>query len=124
MRKPDIAQENYPAALRLWLRPHYPGFWRQAFPLLAQSAKLDLDRHELRFTDYRQRDNQPVLHRKELLLPPGHSHYEKFATLTFQAEEHGLFKDPKSIGLSKGWKRALAGADVRINGHVLQSCSS
>jgi len=103
---------------------NYPGFWQQAFPLLSQSAKLDLDTHELRITNYQERDNQPVLHRKELLLPPGHPRYEGFSELTSQAEEIGLFKKPKSIGLSKGWKKALAEADVKVVGHTLKNRSS
>lgn len=98
---------------------NYPGFRRQAFPVLAQSAKLDLDTHQIKITDYSGRKNRPVLHRKELLLPPGHSHLKKFADLTAQAEEFGLLKDTKSIGLEVGWRKALKLANVKIVGHTL-----
>ena len=64
---------------------NYPGFWRQAFPVLDCSASLDLGSHALKITDFKNRDNRPVLHRKELLLPPGHRHIKKFSSLTAQA---------------------------------------
>jgi DNA phosphorothioation-associated putative methyltransferase len=99
---------------------NYPGFWRQPFPVLEQSAKLDLQAQVLHVTDYRKRANRPVLHRKELLLPPGHSHYQKFADLTAQAEALGLFKEVSTIGLTKGWRRELAKSGVKIVGHTLR----
>jgi DNA phosphorothioation-associated putative methyltransferase len=103
---------------------NYPGFWRQAFPVLSQSAKLNLDTYQFEITNFESRKNRPVLHRKELLLPPGHSHFEKFAALTVQAEELGLFKEPKSIGLQNGWRRALKKSGVKIVGHRLVSEST
>jgi DNA phosphorothioation-associated putative methyltransferase len=98
---------------------NYPGFWRQAFPILERSAQVVLDSQELQITDYRNRKNKPVLHRKELLLPQQHSHFAKFAALTSQAEELGLFKTPQLIGLSDGWRRAVETAGVKIVGHKL-----
>ncbi len=103
---------------------NYPGFWRQAFPVLSQSAKLNLDTHQFEITNFESRKNRPLLHRKELLLPPEHSHFEKFAALTAQAEEFGLFKEPKSIGLENGWRRMLKKSDVKIVGHKLVSKST
>ena len=99
---------------------NYPGFWRQAFPVLSDSAKLNLESHELEVTDFHERKNRPILHRKELLLPPEHRHFEKFAALTCQAEALGLFKDPKKIGLENGWRKTLRERDVKIVGHTLQ----
>jgi DNA phosphorothioation-associated putative methyltransferase len=61
------------------------------------------------------------LHRKELLLTRGHSHFEKFASLTADAERYGLLSDPKAIGLEKGWRKALKAAHVKIKGHTLVS---
>ena len=98
---------------------NYPGFWRQAFPVLAQSAKLNLETHQLQIIDYSERKNRPVLHRKELLLPPGHGHYRKFSALTAQAEELGLLRETKSIGLEVGWRKTLKKANVKIVGHTL-----
>jgi DNA phosphorothioation-associated putative methyltransferase len=98
---------------------NYPGFWRQAFPVLGHSAKLDLEAHTIKIIDFSNRQNRPVLHRKELLLPPGHTHFDKFSALTAQAEELGLLKDSTSIGLERGWRKALKKANVKIIGHFL-----
>ena len=97
----------------------YPGFWRQAFPLLDASAKLQLESERLETTEYGRRNNRPVLHRKELLLPPDHPQIEKFAALTVRAEELGLFADPSRIGMSKAWKALLSRKGIKIQGHKL-----
>lgn len=102
---------------------HYPAFWHQAFPLLSKSATVDLEGRRLRITDYSKRSNRPVLHRKELLLPTCHSHYQKFSAVTKQAEELGLFRCTQSIGLQKGWRKVLSEKGVRVCGHSIRTQS-
>lgn len=124
----QLAQESefFYTVLKFGLRApsvsllHYPGFWHHAFPLLSRSATVDFAERRLKVTDYRSRSNRPVLHRKELLLPSSHSHYEKFSAVTKRAEELGLFQDPQSIGLQKGWRKVLCEKRVSVRGHTLR----
>lgn len=102
----------------------YPRFWKDAFPVLEQSAKLDFGTHTFAVTDYGRRENPPVLHRKELLLPPDHGQFEEFAALTAQAEALGLFQSSRSIGHLKGWQNALDAAGVRASGNKLKPSDS
>ena len=66
-------------------------------PLLA-STRVDFPTGAVSRTDYRKRISPPILHRKELLLPPDDPRLPKFRALTAAAEEHGLFREPNKIG--------------------------
>lgn len=102
----------------------YPRFWKDAFPILDQSAKLDFDSHGFSVTNYGERENPPVLHRKELLLPPDHDRFQEFAALTAQAEALGLFQNSRSIGHLKGWQNTLDAANVEVSGNTLNLLDS
>lgn len=97
----------------------YESFDKSAFPALLASTKVDLSSGETTSTDYRGRANPPILHRKELLLPPDDSRLPAFRALTAAAEEHGLFKDSNRIGTRKAWETRLAEAGLALRGHRL-----
>lgn len=81
----------------------YPRFFDDPFPALATSWRFFVSSNELRFRDYSQSLNPPILHRKELLVGPDHSEYSRFAALTRTAESLGLFDNPTRIGYRNSW---------------------
>ena len=76
----------------------YPGFFDEAFPVLAASWAVDLDARSVTHRTYAAQRNPPVLHRKEALLPGDHPRVPEFAALTADAERLGLFSNVKAIG--------------------------
>jgi hypothetical protein len=72
----------------------YPRFFEEAFPVLARSWKVEPEAGRCTLRSYRESLNPPILHRKELLLPPTHPQISVFSELTQEAERIGLFDDP------------------------------
>lgn len=97
----------------------YEEFDAAAFPALLASLKVDLATGAKAATDYRKRENPPILHRKEALLPPSDPRRPRFAALTRTAEEHGLFAEPTKIGTRRQWADLLASKGLRIEGHTI-----
>lgn len=105
-----------PKAVSLLL---YEDFDGSAFPCLLESVRVT-DERVVR-TDYRSRENPPVLHRKELLLRQDDPRIPLFASLTRSAESHGLFAAPHLIGTRQAWARRIAEAGLALVGHALVS---
>ena len=94
---------------------HYPDFFEDPFPALAQSWRVSLSRKSTAYRTYEESRNSPILHRKELLLPPSDPRIPEYASLTETAESIGLFADPNRIGFTEYWYRLIA-----ERGYVLQ----
>ena len=94
---------------------HYPGFFDQPFPRLNASWRVELHGsgriHNRSYTDSL---NPPILHRKELLLPPDHKEISKFQALTNIAETLGLFDDPSRIGFKNQWEKLITEKGYRL----------
>lgn len=99
----------------------YESFDDAAFPALLASAKVDAAGGAVSKTDYRERANPPILHRKELLLPPDDPRLPRFRALTAAAEEHNLFRDSNKIGTRKAWEARIAEAGLVLRGQRLLS---
>lgn len=97
----------------------YEPFDAAAFPALLASAKVDIVSGDVTHTDYRGRANPPILHRKELLLPPDDPRLPAFRALTAAAEEHGLFRDANRIGTRRAWEARIAEAGLALRGQRL-----
>jgi DNA phosphorothioation-associated putative methyltransferase len=97
----------------------YEDFDDVGFPALLASLKVNLTTGRISAVDYRRRANPPILHRKEMLLPPDDSRRPKFAALTRSAEEHGLFAEPTKIGTRRQWFDLLASEGLRVEGQRL-----
>lgn len=95
----------------------YPGFERLPHPTLAESVVASFRELRVDVRDYRDRENPPVLHRKELFLASDHPLRERFARLTAQEERFGLFEEPESIGTTAGWAAALSTRGLTLRGH-------
>jgi DNA phosphorothioation-associated putative methyltransferase len=96
----------------------YEAFEDAPFPALLASLRVRADA-AVTSVDYRRRSNPPILHRKELLLPPDHPLAPKFRALTAAAEEHGLFADSHKIGTRDGWNKRIVEAGLVLRGHSL-----
>ncbi len=98
---------------------HYPGFFDEGFPVLAESWTIDLGSGEIDHRLFEADANPPVLHRKELMLADDHPRRAEFEALTAAAETHGLFADPAIIGHLAQWEEELRARGVRVEGHSL-----
>src|SRR5690242_6123842 len=72
---------------------NYPRFFEDPFPSLANAHVADVNTKRVRSSDYSTRENPPILHRKELLLPADHPGRERFEALTAALEKRGAFAD-------------------------------
>ena len=99
----------------------YPEFEIDPHPALAEATKINLNTGAITQTDYRQRANPPILHRKEKFLPPNDQRIAGYAALTKQEEEAGLYRDTSRIGLRVQWLSLLRRLDLAYDGHTLVS---
>lgn len=97
----------------------YSDFFENPFPRLAYSFVVDLDAETVRENSYKEQENPPILHRKELLLPPGHPKEGEFRRLTEQVEAAGLFREARTIGRERQWLRRIYDAGFKLNGHEI-----
>ena len=96
----------------------YPTFDSDPHPALAASIVGRLHDYSVSYKDFSDRENPPILHRKEAFVPADYPAREKFERLTLQEERAGLLNDP-SIGTRQGWDVALANARYSLRGHRL-----
>ena len=99
----------------------YPEFETDPHPALAESTKINLNTGSIVQTDFRQRVNPPILHRKETFLPPNDPRISCYAGLTKQEEEAGLYRDPSRIGLRVQWLALMKRLNLDYEGHTLIS---
>jgi DNA phosphorothioation-associated putative methyltransferase len=99
----------------------YPRFFDEPFPALACSWRLDILKGEVIRTDFADRNNPPILHRKELLLSDEHPRRPEFEALTRGLEDYGAFDRPSwLIGTRAAWAAVLDDLGLRVDdGHVL-----
>lgn len=100
----------------------YPTFDREPHPPLNWSLVCDLTARRLGWRSYADRDNPPVLHRKELFVDNDYPRRALFARLTAAEERAGLLDDSERIGTSDGWQSALAAKQLVLRGHRLARC--
>jgi DNA phosphorothioation-associated putative methyltransferase len=101
----------------------YPEFETDPHPALAESTKINLNAGSVVQTDFRQRVNPPILHRKETFLPPNDPRISCYAGLTKQEEEAGLYREPSRIGLRVQWLALMKRLNLDYEGHTLISRS-
>ncbi len=99
----------------------YPDFDKVPHPALAAATKINLNTGSVTRTDFHQRANPPILHRKETFLPPGDHRTLVYAALTRREEEAGLYRDPSRIGLHIQWQTLLKQLGLAYEGPPLAS---
>ena len=97
-----------------------PEFDTDPHPVVHTSMKINLKDLRVRYQDYYLEDNPPVLHQKEALVTPDYPLYEKFARLSRQEQDWGLFDDLSSISRLQGWLQCLEDHCATIKGYRLQ----
>jgi DNA phosphorothioation-associated putative methyltransferase len=97
----------------------YPGFDVEPHPALLGSLVVSLRSLDLQHYDYGDSTNPPILHRKELFVPPDYPLRPKFERLTRQEERFGLYEGAGDMGTKAGWERRLKEKGVRLSGHRL-----
>jgi DNA phosphorothioation-associated putative methyltransferase len=98
----------------------YPTFFEDPFPSLNASWSVHLASGAVRFRDYAQSLNPPILHRKELMIPRTHDAWGRLNAQTRIAEELGLFADPSRIGFRNQWLALLASKGYEVIGSELR----
>jgi len=98
---------------------HYPDFETDPHPALNGSLIVYLSSRDVRFRDYSQSDNPPILHRKEEFVSTDHPLRSEFESLTRAEEACGLFEDTSRIGLRQGWEELLNAKGLSLNGHSI-----
>jgi DNA phosphorothioation-associated putative methyltransferase len=86
----------------------YEPFEEVAFPTLLGSWVIEPNTDSPSYRTYRSSLNPPILHRKELLVPPSHPKHKEWQQLTKEAEELGLFDNTQTIGFRKNWLQLIA----------------
>jgi hypothetical protein len=99
----------------------YPEFEVEPHPALAEATKINLNTGSIVRTDFRQRANPPILHRKETFLPPDDERVPGYAALTKREEDAGLYRDLSRIGFRMHWLALLRRSDLAYDGHTLVS---
>ncbi|HEY9807744.1 MAG TPA: DNA phosphorothioation-associated putative methyltransferase [Halomicronema sp.] len=85
----------------------YPDFDKEPHPFLKTCMQVDLRDLRVSYQSWNLQDNPPILHEKDKLLMPDYPFYEKFAKLTRQETNWGLFDDFSVISNRSGWLKCL-----------------
>jgi len=101
-RRPDLFKLGSTGISALW----YVGFMVDPHPALACWFRWPMGAGRPR-CGRASPDNPPILHRKELFLPPWHPSRRRFAALTAAEEAAGLLRDKSRIGTRRGWEAVL-----------------
>ncbi len=102
----------------------YPDFDEDPHPRLHGAYLVALDSLETDFADYSERDNPPILHRKERFVAQDYPLAQRFARLTRQEVKAGLYEDPSRIGTDLGWRAVLREKGFAAKGHRLIAVES
>ena len=97
----------------------YPEFDTQAHPALEFSVRVDLRSFHIKNRQFKDSDNPPVLHRKELFVPDDYPGRDVFQTLTREEIQIGLLDQSQDIGLRNQWNEILKSKSLRLCGHNL-----
>jgi len=97
----------------------YPNFSTDPHPALAIAVSVDLSLGEFKVTDYSQRKNPPILHRKETFLIPNHPDTPTYVQMTQDEEKQGLYKNTRIIGTKLRWEELLTNKGLKYDGHTL-----
>jgi len=97
----------------------YPEFDTLAHPPLEFSVRVDLRSFNIKNRQFKDSDNPPVLHRKELFVPEDYPGREVFDALTKTEVGLGLLDESQDIGLQRQWDETLLRKGVRLSGHNL-----
>jgi DNA phosphorothioation-associated putative methyltransferase len=96
----------------------YEDFDAVAHPALLSTYVVDVPKNEVKFWNFADRDNPPILHRKETFVAADYPNYAKFQKLTAQEEKAELLSS-NTIGTRKNWEALLNNQGLKVSGHRL-----
>ncbi len=97
----------------------YPGFYSDSYPTLMKSISVDLEKLTTKLTQYKQNENPPILHRKELFIPETSPYQKEFQEITKEGEEIGLYEKTSKIGFKQSWLKLINEKGYELNnGHL------
>ena len=97
----------------------YPDFDQDPHRSLKGYLVLALQGRKVRYRDYAESENPPILHRKELFVGVDYPLRERFNRLSQQDERWGLYEHPARIGTRRGWETGLEVRGATLRGHRL-----
>ena len=101
---------------------YYPDFYEDSYPALEQAVTVDLKKLEHKVISYKDSENPPKLHRKELFVPESHGMYGLFCEITKEGEDVGLYENTRIIGFKETWKNLIEKKGLTlINGRIAKS---
>lgn len=95
----------------------YPKFDVEPHPTLEWTYGVELSSLKSAFQRFGDRENRPLLHRKEEFLDPNDPDVAKYRRLTAAELRAGLYQNPVMIGLERGWAAELSRCGVELRGH-------
>jgi DNA phosphorothioation-associated putative methyltransferase len=96
---------------------YYPDFDRDPHPSLHARMEVDLRDCQVRYQDFSDEDNPPILHEKDALVLPDYANYDKFFQLTQQEKAWGLLDNFKAISRLQGWLQCLEDHCATVRGY-------
>ena len=96
----------------------YENFSENAFPALLNSCQVDIKNQTFSVRNHSPH-NPPILHRKELLLPPDDKKQDIYHKLTKQLEDVGAFENISILGTKNKWEKELENLGVKVKNHNL-----
>ncbi len=99
----------------------YPDFDKDPHPKLAWTFGVDMATLESKHQSFAERENRPILHRKEEFVASDDKNASKYRRLTSAEVKAGLYENPTIIGLERGWAAELERLGVTLKGHRLIS---
>jgi DNA phosphorothioation-associated putative methyltransferase len=94
----------------------YQSFDDNEFPSLNSSYQINLKTRSYSSRNH-SKTNPPILHRKELLIPPEDLRLEKFTKLTNMLEKLGAFKNINRLGTKLKWEEELKRLNIVVQNH-------
>lgn len=98
----------------------YPSFDLDGHPSLTSSVRVDLRSLHLKYRNFMESADPPILHRKEEFVPEDYPNRESFVQLTRAEDAAGLYEHPESIGSRVRWETELQTRHVRVVDHEIQ----
>ena len=80
---------------------------------------MDLRSLHLKYRDFTESADPPILHRKEEFVPEDYARRSVFAAVTMAEEAAGLYANPESIGSRDRWQATLRSRGVIVRGHEI-----
>jgi DNA phosphorothioation-associated putative methyltransferase len=97
----------------------YEDFDGNPHPRLLKTTTVMFKELRMKEIDFSERENPPILHRKETLVAEDYPHYEKFKKLTEDEEKAGLLDHASGIGFRLNWEKRLQEMGYTFSDHDL-----